>query len=144
MTWFIFSTKNPSLFDLIFLFLKLSSAGKRELFLLLSCPPFRIEMYLSSLTYYRVAAAAAAVMYRVTMTNVAEPPGHSGMRVSRVQHITGSKEYKENDKFFFFAPTRRRTPSKRERGGTIRGGTTQKRKPAGDDTLMIRKKRKKK
>ena len=53
-------------------------------------------MYLSSLTYYRVAAAAA-VMYRVTMTNVAEPPGHSGMRVSRVQHITGSKEYKENE-----------------------------------------------
>jgi hypothetical protein len=74
-------------------------------------------MYLSSLTYYRVAAAAAAVMYRVTMTNVAEPPGHSGMRVSRVQHITGSKEYKENDKFFFFCPNKKKNAVQEREGG---------------------------
>ena len=73
-------------------------------------------MYLSSLTYYRVAAAAA-VMYRVTMTNVAEPPGHSGMRVSRVQHITGSKEYKENDKFF--CPNNKKNAVQEREGGLL-------------------------
>ena len=100
-------------------------------------------MYLSSLTYYRVAAAAAAVMYRVTMTNVAEPPGHSGMRVSRVQHITGSKEYKENDKYFF-CPNNKKKNAVQEGGLLEAARHRRERKPAGDDTLMIRKKRKKK